>query len=67
MLCCAGMPPQAVYQGALLLPPPLPPPPAAMTGEFALAAPMVGISQSLVNKDHHQVYYADMPLLPGGR
>ncbi|GAB4821930.1 hypothetical protein N2152v2_008976 [Parachlorella kessleri] len=40
---------------------------AAVTGELAIAAPMLGISQRLLNKDHHEVYYADMPQLPGGR
>lgn len=31
-------------------------------GEVALIPPSIGLSTTLLNKDHHQVYYADMPL-----
>eukprot|EP00887_Chlorella_sp_A99_P006425 scaffold3.g6425.t1 len=41
--------------------------PAAVTGELAIGAPMLGVSQRLLNKDHGQVYYEGMPVLPGGR
>ena len=37
-----------------------------MTGELALAAPALGISQHLLNKDHGQAYYSGMPSVPGG-
>ena len=37
-----------------------------MTGELALAAPALGISQRLLNKDHGQAYYSGMPSVPGG-
>ncbi|KAG2449704.1 hypothetical protein HYH02_005232 [Chlamydomonas schloesseri] len=33
-----------------------------LTGEVALAMPMLGVSQRLLNKDHHKVYYQGMPL-----
>ncbi|GFR42552.1 hypothetical protein Agub_g3459 [Astrephomene gubernaculifera] len=39
-----------------------------LSGEVALAAPMLGMSQRLLNRDHYKVYYAGMPLyrtLPG--
>lgn len=36
-----------------------------MTGEVALLTPMLGLSQRLLNKDHHHVYYKDMPMLKG--
>ena len=35
-------------------------------GELALVPPMLGSSQSLLNKDHHEVYYKDMPKGPTG-
>lgn len=36
-------------------------------GEVALIPPSLGLSTSLLNKDHHQVYYADLPQLSDGR
>jgi len=30
-------------------------------GEVALIPPSIGLSTTLANKDHHEVYYADMP------
>lgn len=35
-------------------------------GEVALIPPSIGLSNALLNKDHHAVYYADMPKLPNG-
>lgn len=32
-------------------------------GEVALIPPSIGLSTELLNKDHHQVYYQDMPQL----
>jgi len=34
-------------------------------GEVALIPPSMGLSTELLNKDHHQVYYADMPKVDG--
>lgn len=39
---------------------------AVTTGELALAAPALGISQRLLNKDHQAAYYEGMPAIPGG-
>ncbi|MHB1947233.1 MAG: AMP-binding protein [Gammaproteobacteria bacterium] len=36
-------------------------------GEVALIPPSMGFSTELLNKDHHQVYYADMPKTPDGK
>jgi acetyl-CoA synthetase len=36
-------------------------------GELALIAPMLGSSSRLLNRDHHEVYFADMPPGPDGR
>lgn len=36
-------------------------------GEIALIPPSMGLSIELLNKDHHQVYYADMPRSPDGK
>lgn len=36
------------------------------TGEVALAPPMLGSSQRLLNHDHHQLYFQGMPWLAGG-
>ena len=41
--------------------------PAAVSGELALAAPALGMSQRLLNKDHAEAYYAGMPPVPGAR
>jgi acetyl-CoA synthetase len=35
-------------------------------GELALIAPMMGSSQALLNRDHHEVYYKGMPAGPHG-
>ncbi|EFJ52583.1 hypothetical protein VOLCADRAFT_120325 [Volvox carteri f. nagariensis] len=35
---------------------------STVSGEVALAMPMLGVSQRLLNKDHYQVYYAGMPV-----
>jgi acetyl-CoA synthetase len=35
-------------------------------GEIALVAPMLGSSQTLLNADHHKVYFEGMPLGPNG-
>ncbi|GIL71768.1 hypothetical protein Vretifemale_2082 [Volvox reticuliferus] len=35
---------------------------ATVSGEVALAMPMLGVSQRLLNKDHFKVYYNGMPL-----
>ncbi len=35
-------------------------------GEVGLVAPMFGTSQTLLNKDHHAVYFAGMPAGPTG-
>jgi acetyl-CoA synthetase len=34
---------------------------ASRQGEVAIIPPSIGLSTHLLNKDHHQVYYADMP------
>lgn len=36
-------------------------------GEVALIPPSMGLSTELLNKDHYQVYFADMPKLPTGK
>jgi acetyl-CoA synthetase len=38
----------------------------ALEGEVALVAPMFGASNTLLNRDHHEVYYAGMPAGPNG-
>ncbi len=35
-------------------------------GELALLPPMLGSSQTLLNRDHHEVYFEDMPKGPRG-
>ena len=35
-------------------------------GEIALLPPALGLSTHLLNRDHHQCYYADMPAGPNG-
>ena len=35
-------------------------------GELFLIPPSIGLSQSLLNKDHHEIYYAGCPTGPGG-
>ena len=40
---------------------------AAATGELAITAPCLGLSQRLLNRDHASMYYAGMPELGGGR
>ncbi|MFT5686716.1 MAG: acetyl-CoA synthetase [Myxococcota bacterium] len=35
-------------------------------GEVALTPPMLGTSNRLLNRDHHAVYFADMPAGPSG-
>ena len=37
------------------------------TGEVALIPPSIGLSTELLNADHHQTYYADMPKNHDGR
>ena len=39
----------------------------AHKGEIALIPPSIGLSTQLLNKDHHQVYYANMPKLSSGQ
>ncbi len=34
-------------------------------GEVALITPSIGLSQTLLNRDHHKVYFADMPTYNG--
>lgn len=34
-------------------------------GEVALIPPAIGLSTQLLNKDHYQVYYGDMPMING--
>ena len=41
--------------------------PACVTGELAIAAPSLGLSQSLLNREHTKTYYAGMPQLAGSR
>ena len=36
-------------------------------GELALVAPMLGSSERLLNRDHHEVYFEGMPPGPGGQ
>jgi len=36
-------------------------------GEVFLVPPSIGLSQSLLNRDHHEVYYAGCPAGPGGK
>lgn len=36
-------------------------------GELHLVPPAIGLSQDLLNADHHEVYYQDVPNGPGGR
>lgn len=38
----------------------------AEEGELALVPPMLGSSDRLLNRDHHEVYFADMPPGPNG-
>jgi acetyl-CoA synthetase len=38
----------------------------AASGELFLVPPSVGLSNSLLNKDHHQVYFASTPRGPAG-
>lgn len=40
---------------------------ACNNGEVCLIPPSIGLSNTLLNKDHHQVYYADMPTLANGQ
>jgi acetyl-CoA synthetase len=35
-------------------------------GEVFLLPPSIGLSTTLLNRDHHQAYYADCPSRPGG-
>ena len=35
-------------------------------GELFVLPPSIGLSQSLLNQDHHEVYYAGCPAGPGG-
>jgi acetyl-CoA synthetase len=37
-----------------------------VSGEAYLVPPTVGLSQTLLNRDHHQVYYAECPAGPRG-
>ncbi|MBW2526654.1 MAG: AMP-binding protein [Deltaproteobacteria bacterium] len=39
----------------------------ADSGELALVAPMLGSSSKLLNRDHHEVYFAGMPRGPNGQ
>jgi acetyl-CoA synthetase len=36
------------------------------TGELFLVPPSIGLSNSLLNKDHHEIYFADTPRGPHG-
>lgn len=38
---------------------------ASTVGEVAIAPPSVGLSENLLNADHHHVYFADMPTISG--
>ena len=38
----------------------------ATTGELFLVPPSIGFSTTLINGDHHEVYYAETPRGPGG-
>ena len=42
------------------------PVPEGGMGELFLIPPAIGLSQTLLNKDHEAVYYADCPAGPGG-
>lgn len=39
----------------------------ATLGEVAIIPPSIGLSTTLLNADHHQTYYANMPTLPDGK
>jgi acetyl-CoA synthetase len=39
----------------------------AETGEVALIPPSIGLSNELLNADHHSIYFANMPALTDGR
>lgn len=39
----------------------------AQSGDVALIPPVMGLSTELLNTDHHQVYYANMPTAPDGK
>jgi acetyl-CoA synthetase len=43
------------------------PVPEGGMGERFLVPPSLGLSQSLLNADHHEVYFADCPRGPGGQ
>ncbi|MBX3708140.1 MAG: AMP-binding protein [Gammaproteobacteria bacterium] len=36
-------------------------------GEVAIIPPSIGLSTRLLNADHHQIYYENMPILPNGK
>ncbi|HSW69879.1 MAG TPA: AMP-binding protein [Gammaproteobacteria bacterium] len=36
-------------------------------GEVALLPPSIGLSLSLLNADHHEIYFANMPRMPDGK
>ncbi len=57
----------ACPHGLKFLAAPLHPLLTVVTGELALAAPALGISQRLLNKDHRAAYYEGMPAIPGAR
>ncbi len=40
---------------------------AADIGEVFLVPPAMGLSRCLINRDHHEVYYAEVPIDPAGR
>ena len=40
---------------------------AVQAGEVFIVPPAIGLSQQLLNRDHHQEYYEGMPLLEDGR
>lgn len=39
----------------------------ATLGEVAIIPPSIGLSTTLLNADHHQIYFANMPTLPDGK
>ncbi|MBL8854062.1 MAG: AMP-binding protein [Planctomycetaceae bacterium] len=39
----------------------------ANEGELYIVPPSIGLSQSLLNRDHYQTYFADAPILENGR
>lgn len=39
----------------------------ANQGELALIPPSIGLSTTLLNADHHEIYYANMPTTPDGK